>query len=152
MRFDLKTEERYIMPVNDPPITYNEDIMSQYENTYIQLIEKGCFGLDLIDGMKTTYGTRALPFLVMMCGDGDFFMTSLFNRFQIRSLVRSAYNAKSSNYAVDQDFLDKLSDRAFWELSRKQMLKLTTELTFLYPTKFAFLKRWEEQYHNIGVN
>lgn len=152
MRFYLKLEERYIMPVNNPNQTYNEDIMSQYANTYIQLIEKGTFGLDLVDGMKKVYGTKALTFLVMMCGDGDFYMASLFSRFQLRSLVRATYNAKATNYAVEKDFLYKLSERAFWELNRKQMLKLSTELTFLYPTKFAFLKRWEEQYHNIGVN
>lgn len=140
------------MPMSQPPLTFNEDIMSKYETTFVELIDDGLFGMDLVDAMKQQYGTRALPLLLTLCGDGDFYLNTLFSRFQIRSLVRAAYNVRSSNYAVDQDFLDKLCDRAFWELSRKQMLKLTTELTFLYPDKFSFLKRWESQYHNIGVN
>lgn len=126
--------------------------MSKHEQTFIELTEDGVFGMDLINAMKKQYGTQALTLLVKLTGDGDFYMCTLFSRFQTRSLVRAAYNARSSNYVVDQDFLDKLANKAFWELNRKQLLKLTTELTFLYPEKFAFLKRWELQYHNIGIH
>lgn len=130
---------------------HHEDIMSKYEEAFLELVDNGTFGMELVDNMKEQFGTRCLPLLIALCGDGDFYIHTLFSRFQIRSLVRATYNVKSSNYAIDPDFLEKLKDRAFWELNRKQMLKLTVELTFLYPDKFTFLKRWEEQYHQIGT-
>jgi len=130
---------------------HNEDIMTKYEETFLELVDNGVFGMELVDKMKEQYSTRCLPLLIALCGDGDFYMHTLFSRFQVRSLVRSAYNLRSSNYAIDVDFMNKLCDRAFWELNRKQMLKLTVELTFLYPEKFEFLERWEDQYHRIGT-
>lgn len=140
------------MAMSSETKTYNEDIMSQFEDTYLELIDAGSFGLNLVSGMKREHGTQALPYLVMMCGDGDFVMSTLFSQFQLRSLVRATYNAKSCNYAVCTEFLDKLRDRAFWALSRKQMLKLSMELRSLFPDTFTFLKSWEVQFRNIGVD
>jgi len=120
--------------------------MNKYEDTYIKLTDKGLHGEKLVVKMKKRFGTAALPLLITLCGDGDFYMQSLFQHFQIRSLVRAAYNVRSVNYAVDPCFLSKLCDRAFWELNRTQMLKLNTELRYLFPDRFDFLKQWSIQY------
>jgi hypothetical protein len=92
---------------------HNEDIMSKYEETFLELVDNGTFGMDLVDRMKEKYSTRCLPLLVVLCGDGDFYLQTPFSRFQVSGLVRAAYNARSSNYVVEQDFLNKLCDKAF---------------------------------------
>lgn len=140
------------MAMSTLPITYNEmTIMTQFQDSFMEHIDNGLFGSSLIKSMKAMHGTHCLPLLVTLCGDGDFYMQSLFGNFQLRSLIRATYNVRSTNYAVDTDFMHKLAERAFWRLDRKQMLKLSTELMYLFPQKFTFLKRWEEQHDNIGA-
>lgn len=139
------------MPVNTLPPTYRETIMSKYIDTYIELAESDVFGDKLVRQMGDKFDLRGLPTLVMFCGDGDFYMHSLFKYFKISSLVRATYNVKSTNYAVDKDFLVSLGDKAFWNLSLKQVLKLSAELKYLFPDRFAYLDTLEERYIPVGA-
>lgn len=127
------------MAVDTISPTNNESHMSKYIDVYVELCEEGLSGNELVDAMIDHFDLRALPTLIKFCGDEDFYMHSLFSRFKITSLVRATFNVRSSNYAIDTDFVASLGTKAFWSLNLKQVLKLSTELRYLYPDKFSYL-------------
>lgn len=120
--------------------------MFRFETTYLNAIDNGQFGPNLVKTMKERHGTQCAGFLIHMLGDEDFHPMSLFSNFRLTTLVRGASFCHDSRLVMDDGFLTTLKRRCFWELNRTQMLRLKYEICSLFPDDFEFLHRWEANY------
>lgn len=99
----------------------------------------------LVQEMKNKHGTRCLPTLLALLGDGDWSAHSLFSKFKLTSLIRASFQLRKDNIVIDDDFLKRLEHEAFWKLNRKQLYRVSDELLFLFPDRFDHITRWMEQ-------
>lgn len=107
--------------------------------------EQGLRSIFLVQEMKKTHGIRCLPVMLALLGDGDWSSDTLFSKFKLTSLVRAAYQVRKENVVIDDRFLQRLEDKSFWHLNRKQLFRVADELLFLFPERFAHLRRWIQE-------
>lgn len=118
-------------------------MITKIETQYITLVdEHDVRGIVLVETLKREHGHHAAYALTPWLGEGDFTHHSLFSAFRLTTLIRAAYSAKTELFAVEDDYLRILGDRAFWELTKSQQLRLKEQLLFLWPEKFQHLERW----------
>lgn len=117
--------------------------MAKIEHHLDQLIEvHGLRSIHVVREMKNEHGTRCLPMLISLLGDGDWTVSSLFETFRLTSLVRATFEVRKQNLVTDDRFLKKLEDECFWKLNRKQLFRVADELLYLFPERFDHLNRW----------
>jgi hypothetical protein len=107
--------------------------------------ENGLRSTRLVKEVKDRHGTRSLPALIAMLGDGDWNAHSLFEHFRLTSLVKATYQVRRDRIVTDDRFLKQLEKECFWKLNRQQTFRVATELLYLFPEQFQHLTRWLEE-------